>query len=307
MSIPVTIVGGYLGAGKTSLINHLLTSSHGIRVAVLVNDFGAVNIDAALISDVADDTVSLTNGCVCCVIQDDLGSALDKQAKRSSPPDHIVIESSGVAEPGRILRYATDWPGIHRDASVTVADAESIRTRANDKFVGRLVQRQLAAADFVVLNKVDLMTTDGVAESSEWLRRLVPNARLIPASHGAVDATLLLGHPAPQATTPPDDGGHSTLIQFHSKSLAIPGAVDIERLATWLQSLPPTVHRLKGFVSDTATGQRVLVQKVGSRQTFTTPISDRGGEISGVLVAIGVSQSDLDSLTLPLVQLMRAA
>ena len=112
MDIPVTILGGYLGAGKTTLINHVLSLADGIRVAVLVNDFGAVNIDASLIASRAEDTITLSNGCVCCTIQDDLGAAIDSQLRRTNPPQHIIIESERRRRAGAYAAVRRKLAGI---------------------------------------------------------------------------------------------------------------------------------------------------------------------------------------------------
>lgn len=230
MSIPITIAGGYLGAGKTSLINHVLAGKHGRRVTVLVNDFGAINIDAKLIENSADDTINLTNGCACCAIQDDLGSALQTQIERASPPDHILIEMSGVAEPARIQGYAEAWPGVHLDCVVTLADAETVRSRAADKFVGRVVQRQLSAADFLVLNKVDLVSDDERLRAAAWLRERCPDSRLIEAIHGAVDAAVLFEPSGRIARAADFNLGERAADIFRSSIVSVPAAMDISRL-----------------------------------------------------------------------------
>ena len=104
-NIPMTIIGGYLGAGKTTIINRLLSQKHGQRLAILVNDFGALNIDAELIDYHEGDTYGLSNGCVCCSITDDLGTTLAKVTDTNNPPDQIILETSGVAEPAKLVRY----------------------------------------------------------------------------------------------------------------------------------------------------------------------------------------------------------
>ncbi|MEQ1695719.1 MAG: CobW family GTP-binding protein [Hyphomicrobiaceae bacterium] len=308
MGIPVTVIGGYLGAGKTTLINHVLTASHGLRIAVLVNDFGSVNIDASLIADAADDTISLTNGCVCCSIHDDLGSALDLQTRRAAPPDHIVIETSGVAEPARILTYATAWPGIRLDAVVTLVDAETIRARADDKFVGRVVRRQLAAADFLVVNKQDLVTDADRHDLSQWLADQAPMARPIHATHANVDPALLFE--TAQLKRPnramKDSGDNQHGATFVSAKVELPSPTDIDALADVLSQLPGTIHRVKGFVRDRATGQWMLVQRVANRQSITVSADLASKHVSSTLVAIGTSDPDLRAIACALSVLQRS-
>jgi len=154
------VVGGYLGAGKTTMINGLLAGDHGQRLAVLVNDFGSVNIDAELIASHDGTTLTLENGCVCCSIADSVGDALD--AVLASGPDHIVIEASGVADPAKVT---------------------TIRARADDRFVGPLVQTQLGAADVIRLTRTDLIDAAEVAAVRDWIdsEAWIADAGLAPA------------------------------------------------------------------------------------------------------------------------------
>ena len=192
--IPITLIGGYLGAGKTSLLNHLLThAGGGERIAVLVNDFGALGLDAALVARRDADTVTLTNGCVCCTIADDFGTALDAQVRAGEPPERIVVETSGVAEPGKTARYASGWPGVRLDAVLTVVDLETIRARVKDRFVGGLVARQIEAADLIVANKSDRVDARVRLSTTGWLARRAPLAALIRTTHGRVAPSVVLG------------------------------------------------------------------------------------------------------------------
>ena len=191
--IPVTLIGGYLGAGKTSLLNHLLTHAGGERIAVLVNDFGALGLDAALVARRDADTVTLTNGCVCCSIADDFGAALDAQVRADEPPERIVVETSGVAEPAKTARYASGWPGVRLDAVLTVVDLETIRARAKDRFVGDLVVRQIESADLIVANKSDRVDASTRRSAAQWLARRAPRAGQVETSHGQVAPAVVLG------------------------------------------------------------------------------------------------------------------
>ena len=295
MAIPISIVGGYLGAGKTSLINHVLAGKHGRRVTVLVNDFGAINIDATLIADSADDTISLTNGCACCAIQDDLGAALQVQIERTLPPDHILIEMSGVAEPARIRRYAEAWPGVYLDAVLVLADAETVRTRISDKFVGRVVQRQLSAADFLVLNKVDLVSKAEQAQTAAWLKGLCPASRLVEVTYGTVDPALLF-EPSIRAVRTSDlILGERAGEMFHTQVLDVPAAIASTRLEQLLTRLPASIHRIKGFITDRDTGLRSLVQVVGRRVTLTEALST-GDAPPDALIIIGTDGRDADAV-----------
>ena len=203
--IPVTLIGGYLGAGKTSLLGHLLAHTTGGRIAVLVNDFGALGLDAALVARRDAETVTLTNGCVCCSIADDFGAALDAQVRSPEPPARIVVETSGVADPGKSARYAMGWPGVGLDAVITVVDLETIRTQAADRFTGDLVVRQIESADVLVANKSDRVAPPMRRSTTDWLARHAPRATRIETCHGRVPPAIVLGvglrdpdrHPAP--------------------------------------------------------------------------------------------------------------
>ncbi len=295
MAIPVTIVGGYLGAGKTTLVNSVLARSAGLRIAVLVNDFGSVNIDSALIAARTDDIISLTNGCVCCAIQDDLGSALDRQVKRASPPDCILIEMSGVGEPGRVLPFARRWPGVKLDALVTLVDAETVLLRLDDKFVGRVVRRQIEAADFVIINKMDLVTDNEADAVANKLSCLAPRAKLLRSEGACVDPALLLGQTIARDDVPSPASARDSVSTFHSRTMTLTAPLDVATLRAGLAGLPDCVHRVKGYVTEEGTGARMLVQMVGRRLELTQ--NDGSAIARDVLVAIATRAEGLDAVT----------
>jgi len=167
--IPVTVIGGYLGAGKTTLVNHLLQERAGRRIAVLVNDFGDLSIDDDLIEARDAALLRLAGGCVCCSFGHDLMAALQQMRDLRPAPEHILIECSGVAHPAAVARTLTLLPGLTLDAVLVLADAETLRQRCADRYVGELVLQQLREADFVALNKIDLAMPDDVAALQTWL------------------------------------------------------------------------------------------------------------------------------------------
>ncbi|MDF1791204.1 MAG: GTP-binding protein [Thalassobaculaceae bacterium] len=261
--IPITVLSGYLGAGKTTILNHVLAAPHGLRLAVLVNDFGPINVDAGLIGAETATTIELTNGCVCCTIGDDLGAALTAIAEWPQPPDHVLLEASGIAEPGRIARTAGYWPGFALDAIIVAADAETIENRARDKFVGTLVRSQLASADIVALTKTDLVDQAALDRTIGWIADQAPAATRVAALNGDLPTQIVFG---PIRTVPPPEAVTVHSHPHHAAVLWQPGGpVDRDTLTQVLAALPETVHRAKGTLIDRATGEPMLVQCVGRR------------------------------------------
>ncbi len=193
--IPVTIISGFLGAGKTSLLNHILNADHGLRVAVLVNDFGEVNIDAELISGISgESTINLSNGCICCSIRDDLLEATVQLVQRPDPPEYIVVETSGVSDPTAVsLTFMSPElrSGVRVDSMLTVVDSEQIDHV--DRKHRELALDQIAMADIVVLNKVDLVNDEKRGKLAGFVKNLVPRARILETTHGKVPLDLVLG------------------------------------------------------------------------------------------------------------------
>ncbi len=225
-AIRLTVIGGYLGAGKTTLLNHVLRDAGDRRLAVLVNDFGAINIDAELVQSRDGEMLSLTNGCICCGIGGDFIAALASVRDVDDPPEQVVVEASGVADPAQIAIFG-DMPGYVRDAVVVVADAETVRARGEDEHTGHQVLSQLRAADLLVVNKTDLVAPAVLADLRAWLRAIVgPSTSIVDASFGNVPTDVLIGVRDP--TVPScarasdaaaghddhrdDDGGHDDAI-----------------------------------------------------------------------------------------------
>lgn len=191
--LPVTVIGGYLGAGKTTLVNHLLRERAGRRIAVLVNDFGELSIDDDLIESEQGGVMRLAGGCVCCSFGNDLVAALMAMPDMRPRPDHILLETSGVAIPGAVARTLQLLPALVLDAVVVLADAETVRARASDTYVGDTVLQQLRDADLLVLNKVDLVQAGALAEIDHWLRAIAPQARQIHAAQARLPPEVVMG------------------------------------------------------------------------------------------------------------------
>ena len=191
--VPVTLLTGFLGAGKTTLLNRILNGQHGLRVGVLVNDFGAINIDAELVDGVEENTISLTNGCVCCQIRDDLVSSLEELLTRADSIDYVILEASGVADPEGIVMTFLDqrYEKLLRLDSITcIIDAEAIFSDGDNEALNMLKLRQIGFADLVVLNKVDLVGPQGASRVDLSLQgdrvfRRIPGKAVRPSGGGA--------------------------------------------------------------------------------------------------------------------------
>jgi G3E family GTPase len=189
--LPLTVVGGFLGAGKTTLLNRWLREAGGRRLAVLVNDFGAINLDAALIASSAGDVIALTNGCVCCQIGDDLGAALVRVLDAPQPFDAVVIEASGVSDPARIGRYGRATPDLVLDGVLVLVDAATAAAQAADPLLADTLQRQVAGADLLIVNKIDVATPAERAATLAWLDRAAPGVPRIETAQADVPLALL--------------------------------------------------------------------------------------------------------------------
>ncbi len=261
--IPLTVIGGFLGAGKTTLLNRVLSGNSGVRYAVMVNDFGDLAIDDSLITGHSGETLSFANGCVCCTLGDNFLASIDQLLERPMPPEQILVEASGVADPRAIADMAVLHPGLKRDLILVMTDAASIRQRAMDERLSDTVDRQLAAADLLILNKCDLIDDDTRAEVRQWLGEQTP-APIVESRHADLPLALL----AAQALEPQQDPVHRSHEADHSdifaaRTLPMADAVDLDRLRQTLSELPPSVLRVKGFVL--AGNNRYLVQWSGGQ------------------------------------------
>jgi G3E family GTPase len=294
--IPFTVIGGFLGAGKTTLLNRVLREPDGVRYAVLVNDFGALDVDAGLIVAHDGETIALANGCLCCSIGDSLVDTLVDLMARPDPADHILVEASGVADPKRIADIAVIDPALARDGIVVLVDAAEVRRLAADPRVGDAVLRQLAVADLLVVNKADLVDPSTLDALDAWLAERAPRAPRLRAIRGELPVHVLLdrvasspagdpgatrgiadrtGHEPgrPQHREPrsePDPGlgggrGHAHEDDFRRVLLTDLPVLSREAMAEFARGLPDTVLRVKGFVAIAGGAAPQLFQRVGRR------------------------------------------
>ena len=279
--LPVTIVGGYLGAGKTTLINAMLRQADGRRLAIMVNEFGALPIDSSLVEAADDRIVSLTGGCVCCSYGEDMVSSLAMLAALDPRPDHVLLEASGVAFPGAIAGTVGLLADFALDGTVVLADAETVQGRAADRYVGSTVRQQLAQADLVLLNKCDLAADPDAVEA--WLGDVAPTARIVRAERAAVPIDVVLGTRPDNAVVPADGRFRDHTAGYVAAELDPPAGAEPEALARLLADPAHRLLRAKGFVRR-ADGAMAAIQVVGNRWT----VSDAEPEVAPGLVCIGL-------------------
>lgn len=291
--MPVTVLTGFLGAGKTTLLNHLLHSTPELRIGVLVNDFGAINIDSQLIVGATDDVISLQNGCICCSMKGDLLKSVLKVLEHETPPDYLVVEASGVSNPGAIAEMFLELErsrAVRLDGVIAVVDAEQFPF--DDLRRQPLARDQVIASDIVVLNKTDLATSERTESVEAAIRARLPSVRIFRAAHGRVPSSLLLGQnagagrPRPHVHTldPESELEKAGLVSFTYERTE---PFDLKKLLETAAALPDGLFRMKGFVQRAgAPGERYLLNVV-SRRVHIERTTDAAEGESSILVAVG--------------------
>jgi G3E family GTPase len=268
--VPVLLVTGFLGAGKTTVVNHLLAHAQGRRIAAVVNDFGAINIDAELISGAGDGVVSLANGCICCTLEGDLLRTLAALLRRDPQPEFIVIETSGVADPADIVRNLMDpviWKEAPLETVLCVLDATKSAAALNDD---ALVRSQLRAADVVALSKVDLADETHRAQLRDAVRALRPAAVVVDALNGEVPAELVFPLDTDRAPMPREVAPRRPALErFETLSWTSQHPLSLPRLQQAIGKLAPNLARAKGlFEAVEQPGRLTLFQLAGGRATL---------------------------------------
>lgn len=332
--IPATVITGFLGAGKTTLIRHLIQNAGGRRIALIVNEFGDIGIDGEVLRGCAnplcteDDIVELSNGCICCTVADDFIPTMTALVDRSQPPDHIVIETSGLALPQPLIR-AFNWPEIRTrvtvDGVVTVVDGAALaqgriaadeaalasQRAADDALdhddpIEEVFEDQLAAADMIVLTKADLVAEDTRARVREKIgKSLRPGVAVVEAAHGVLPGAVLLGLEAAAEDDLAARIGHHDEDEEHEHDDFDTIAVDLGVFAD-AQTLSARARaaidatgllRLKGFAEIAGKDMRLVVQAVGPRVETYFDRPWKQHEPRGTrLVAIGLAGFDANLL-----------
>ncbi|MHC2335609.1 cobalamin biosynthesis protein CobW [Bradyrhizobium sp. USDA 4454] len=300
--VPVTVVTGFLGSGKTTLIQHLIRNANGKKLAVLVNEFGSEGVDGDILKACADancpteNIVELANGCICCTVADDFIPAMEQLLARPVRPDHIVIETSGLALPKPLLK-AFDWPEIRSritvDGVIALADAEAVaagrfapdvaavdaQRAADDNLdhetpLSEVFEDQIACADIVLLTKADLAGAEGIKAAKEVIAaEMTREVPMLPIVDGAIDARVILGLEAaaeedlasrPSHHDGEDEHEHD---DFNSVVIDLPEVTDIDALLASIKGLAreQNVLRAKGYIAVEGKPMRLLVQSVGER------------------------------------------
>jgi cobalamin biosynthesis protein CobW len=310
---PVTIITGFLGAGKTTLVRHLMRNPQGRRLAVLVNEFGTVGVDGEILKGCADDNcpaeniMELSNGCICCTVADDFIPTLEALMALPQKPDHILIETSGLALPKPLLK-AFDWPAIRSritvDGVIALADAEAVadgrfapdaaavqaQREADDSLdhetpLSELFEDQIACADLVLLTKADLTGAKGITAARVAIEAVAARKLpILPVTEGAIDPQVVLGLGAaaeddlaarPSHHDGADDHEHD---DFDTVVIELPQIDDVEGLVAAIERLAreQNILRVKGHVAITGKPMRLLVQAVGARvrHQFDRPWGD---------------------------------
>jgi cobalamin biosynthesis protein CobW len=330
MKIPATVITGFLGAGKTTLIRHILANAGGRRIALIINEFGDIGIDREVINGCAiegcaeDDVLELANGCICCTVADDFLPAMEKLLNRAEPPDHIVIETSGLALPKPLVK-AFNWPEIRSrvtvDGVVAVVDGPAVASgrfaddpdkvqavrEADDNLdhhspLEEVFEDQLLCADLVLMNKGDLLSDDDRGDVLSILNREIRSGvKIVETVRGNIDLKVLLAMSAaaeddlegrPSHHDEDDDHDHDEFESFH---VGLGDIEDTDALEARIKSvsLDHDILRIKGFVNVPGKPMRHVVQAVGPRidRYFDRPWGD-GETRQSQLVVIGLTGMD---------------
>ena len=332
--IPATVVTGFLGAGKTSLIQHLLRTANGRRLALIINEFGDIGVDGEIVKGCRiqgceeENIIELANGCICCTVADDFLPTMEALLSRPAPPDHIVIETSGLALPKPLVKAFT-WPEVRTrvtvDGVIAVVDGpaaaagrfaedpEALAARRaadpsldHDSPLAELFEDQLACADVVILNKADQMDAAArAAAESVVAEKLQPSVKVVPAIFGAIDAKVLLGIGAAAesdlAARPShhDAEGEHDHDDFESFHIELPELASPQRLLDRVAAAVAAhdILRVKGFLAVAGKEMRLVLQGVGGRmQHYYDRAWGPGEDRASRLVVIGLKGLDRNAI-----------
>ena len=295
--LPLTVLSGFLGAGKTTLVNHLLRHANGQKILVLVNDFGNLPIDRDLIEAENGNLLTLANGCACCSMGGDLFEAFVTALEFQPAPDQLLIEASGVAEPTRIANYARAEPDLRLNAIVTVVDGENFLSLDRDHRVQHVVEEQISGAHLLLLNKCDRVDDTQKEKIHRQLQQLNPFTSVIEVVNSQIPVDLVFDmvstSKSPQEVVV-DPHDHGDIFESWSYQTDQPfQSVDLRNI---LENLPPTVLRFKGIFLAKPDLEPWTIHKVGSHIDVTRYTGAASQRQRTEFVAIAAKGSDIKTL-----------
>jgi G3E family GTPase len=306
MAMPLTVIGGFLGAGKTTLLKHLLVNAGGRRLAVLVNDFGAINIDAALVRAAGADSIELSNGCVCCSLGDDLVAQLVALEKSAQKFDHVVIEASGVGDPWKIAQIGMVAGGYRLDSVIVVIDTETIAERLKDELMADSVVRQVARADILVANKSDIASAKQRLQARELLAPHVYNlhCQWVECSHSQISIDVALGNFSTTRRTSTrrefvkSYSPKMTPITFTTASFTLESFIDKNQAKALFDSVPREVWSsvFRGKATFCNALGWTQWHKVGARENWLEHDEILGGPSQLVLIGTAINSDIFNKL-----------
>jgi G3E family GTPase len=301
--IPITIISGFLGSGKTTLLNRIVSESQGLRIAVIVNDLGDINIDNELILTTSGGVMEISNGCICCSNNDDLRGTVRALLQRSDDIDYLVIESTGVGDPLPIMKtfIRPEFLNVTRvDSVITVVDGEHVFQSIT---ADPVAHRQIAHADFILLNKCDLVDAAELTAAKNAILRLNGKAKVAETVRCAVPLPLILGvalhREAQEEAAHSHECGatcHHAEVRAHgftSVSFSADGALDPEKFQQFLENLPSAVFRAKGFLRTSFSEQSYVFQLIARRFTLDPTAVHNGSDNRLVFIGKGIDGEGL--------------